>query len=117
MLEPLRVAIDQPLITSSAYRAPEVNRRAGGAASSQHPKGEAWDGEALSMSNLDLAWFVQGSGLPFDQLILEFYVPGKPSSGWVHLSHRAGANRGQVLTAVRERGTVAYKNGLPARPA
>ena len=50
--------------------------------------------------------------LEFDQLILEFYTPGIPDSGWVHVSYRPDANRASVLTAMKENGKTVYKPGL-----
>jgi hypothetical protein len=34
-------------------------------------------------------------------LILEFYTPGQPTSGWVHVSWRPTDRRRQSLTAAR----------------
>ena len=50
--------------------------------------------------------------LDFDQLILEFYTPGIPDSGWVHVSYKSEGNRKSVLTAMKENGKTVYKNGL-----
>ena len=51
--------------------------------------------------------------LEFDQLILEFYQQGKPSSGWVHCSYKTdGNNRGKIMTALRVNGKTEYKEGL-----
>ena len=64
---------------------------------SQHAKGEAVDFEIPGVSNYDLAKFISKQ-LSFDQLILEFYTPGSPSSGWVHCSYLNGtANRHEIL--------------------
>jgi hypothetical protein len=108
----LQPARDQfgPLIVSSGYRCPRLNAVIGGARLSQHMSGEAADIEALKASNLDLARWLE-KHLKFDQLILEYHTPGEPSSGWVHVSWRANANRNQVLT-VTPRG--ATHRGLAA---
>ena len=47
--------------------------------------------------------------LNFDQLILEFYTPGEPNSGWVHCSWVAEDPRKQLLRAYREDGKTRYK--------
>lgn len=113
LLEPIRTLVGGPLVINSGYRAPAVNQAIGGSATSQHCKGEAADIERPGMSNFDLARAIEASGLDFDQLILEAYVPGKPGSGWVHVSFRQGANRLQVLTATPKRGGgMTYSNGL-----
>ena len=47
--------------------------------------------------------------LEFDQMILEFYTPGEPNSGWVHCSYVSDSPRKQLLRAYREDGKVKYK--------
>lgn len=113
VVEPLRVAVGKPIRVNSAYRGPDANRAVGGSSSSQHCKGEAIDLEIDGFDNKKLAQKIVELKLPFDQLILEFYVPGDPNSGWVHVSHkRGGPQRGEVLRAVRENGKTVYKKGL-----
>ena len=113
-LEPIRAQIKKPIRINSGYRSPELNRAIGGSKTSQHCKGEAADLEIWGVSNLDLARFIRGSSIPFDQLILEHHDPeAGPNSGWVHLSHRATDNRGQVLTASRVNGRTVYARDLP----
>jgi hypothetical protein len=97
---------------NSGYRGPELNRAVGGSATSQHCKGEAVDIEVPGTANAVIAHWIE-ENLDYDQLILEFYKPGVPDSGWVHVSYRAdGKNRKQSLTAVREGGKTVYKQGL-----
>lgn len=114
VLQPLREAIGKSITITSGYRSPEVNKAIGGSTTGQHPKGEAADFECFSMDNKALAQKIIDMKLPFDQLILEFYVSGDPNSGWVHVSHRRdGKNRGQVLTASRgPDGKTKYTPGL-----
>lgn len=109
VLQPVRDYFGRPVQISSGFRAPAVNKAIGGASSSQHTKGEAADFEVSGESNLEIARFVRDK-LEFDQLILEYYTEGDPSSGWVHVSFRAGKNRAQVFT--KGRGTP-YREGLP----
>jgi hypothetical protein len=97
---------------NSGYRGPELNRAVGGSATSQHCRGEAVDIEVPGTANAVIAHWIE-ENLDYDQLILEFYKPGVPDSGWVHVSYRAdGKNRKQSLTAVREGGKTVYKQGL-----
>jgi hypothetical protein len=113
VLDPLREAKGKPIRVNSGYRGPDANKAVGGSATSQHCKGEAADIEIDGYDNKQLAQDIISMKLPFDQLILEFYVPGDPNSGWVHVSHkREGKQRGEVLRAVREGGKTAYKPGL-----
>jgi len=85
VLEPIRKYWNRPVIVSSAFRAPEVNKAIGGKNTSQHTKGQAADIEIPGVDNLDLYHWI-GQSVEFDQLILEFYS-GEPASGWVHVSY------------------------------
>lgn len=103
-----------PTIINSGYRSPALNEAVGGSSKSQHCKGEAVDIEVPGVPNVELAEYIRDN-LDFDQLILEFYVPGIDDSGWVHVSYKAdGDNRGSVLTAMREDGKTNYYEGLYA---
>ena len=105
VLEPVRAHFGKPVVVSSGYRSPKVNRAIGGSATSQHMSGQAADFEIPGVSNCDVAVYIRDH-VPFDQLILEFYSPGQPNSGWVHVSWRPGRLRKQVLTAARRRGAL-----------
>ena len=95
---------------NSGLRVPDLNRAIGSSDKSQHCKGQAADFEAYSISNAQLADWIMLNRC-FDQLILEY--PGKdPRDGWVHCSYNRLGNRGQTLTAVREKGKTVYKKGL-----
>jgi hypothetical protein len=111
VLEPIREHFG-PVVINSGYRGAELNRLVGGAASSQHCAGEAADVEVPGMSNGDLARWIE-QHLEYDQLILECYKPGTPSSGWVHVSYKAhGPNRKQELTATVVNGKMTYAPGI-----
>lgn len=103
-----------PTVINSGYRSPELNEAVGGSSRSQHCKGEAADIEVPGTPNAELAeWIVDN--LDFDQVILEFYTPGIPDSGWVHVSYKAdGENRKSILTAMKEDGKTVYKEGIIA---
>jgi hypothetical protein len=111
VLEPIRERFG-PVIITSGYRGPELNRIVGSSSSSQHPKGEAADIEVPGMANGDLARWIE-KHLEYDQLILECYKPGIPSSGWVHVSYKAHTpNRKQELTATVVNGKMVYTPGI-----
>lgn len=112
VLEPVRLHYKRPVIISSGFRSDQVNRLVRGSRTSQHVKGEAADFEVPGVSNLEVAQWMEAN-LNYDQLILEFYTPGDPNSGWIHVSWRA-KYRNQELTAVRRRGRVEYLAGLVA---
>lgn len=101
VLQPVRDHYGKPLRISSGYRSPALNRAIGGASNSQHAKGEAADFEIPGVSNIEVCRWMEAN-LNYDQLILEFYRPGEPNSGWVHVSYRE-PYRNQELTARRVR--------------
>jgi len=98
-------------VINSGYRGPELNEAVGGSSKSQHCKGQAADIECPGTSNYEVAKWIEDN-LDFDQLILEFYTPGIPDSGWVHVSYKTEGNRKSVLTAMKEDGKTVYKTGL-----
>lgn len=98
VLQPIADHFKKPVTIRSGYRSPKVNKKAGGADTSQHMKGEAADIEIIGISNYDLAVWIEDN-LEFDQLILEFYTSGEPNSGWVHVSYVSrGKNRRDTRT-------------------
>lgn len=99
ILEPIRKWACRPIRPNSGYRSHELNEAIGGSTKSQHCKAEAVDVEVVGVSNYDLARWVE-EHLIFDQLILECYQVGVPTSGWVHISRVVddNKNRGDVLT-------------------
>lgn len=101
ILEPVRAHFGTPFAPTSGYRCLELNRLIGSQDTSQHVKGEAVDFEVPEVANGALAVWIRDT-LAFDQLILEMYTPGEPTSGWVHCSLTGGANRGQTLTIDRQ---------------
>ena len=100
-------------VINSGYRGPKLNEAVGGSLRSQHCKGEAVDIECPGTPNYDVAKYIQDN-LDFDQLILEFYTPGIPDSGWVHVSYDYEENLKKVMTAMKENGKTVYKVGLIA---
>jgi zinc D-Ala-D-Ala carboxypeptidase len=100
VLQPIRDHFNLPVVINSGYRSPALNKAVQGSLTSQHCKGEAADIEIPGVSNYDLAIWIRDN-LAFDQLILEFYTPGDPSSGWVHVSYTRDRLRNQALTIGR----------------
>lgn len=91
-LERVRHALgDKPMIISSGYRCPELNKAVGGARRSAHMEGWAADFTCPDFgSPLEIVRALAATNLPFDKLIQE--------GRWVHISFKPGARR-QVLTA------------------
>ena len=113
VLQPLRDAYGRGIKVNSGYRAPDVNAAVGGSRTSDHCKGQAADIEIPGVPNYELAKYISDY-FNFTQVILEFYTPGIPDSGWVHVSYDANNLKRQVLTAMRENGKIVYKPGLIA---
>ena len=98
---------------NSGFRHPLVNAKVGGSTTSDHCKGFAADIEIPGIPNAELAEWI-AEHLEFRQLILEFYTPGIPDSGWVHVSYNPADNKKQVLTATKQNGKTVYLPGLVA---
>ncbi len=97
ILQPLRDYAVTPLVVTSGYRSAVVNANLHGKPTSQHCLGQAADIHANGMPNDKLADMIKEMRLPFDQLILEYYTPTLPYSGWVHVSYVSNGGRQQVL--------------------
>lgn len=113
VLQPVRDHFARGVKVNSAYRHPDVNRAVGGSTTSDHCRGMAADIEIPGVPNAELAQWI-ADNCDFRQLILEFYTPGIPDSGWVHVSYNADDNKKQILTAMKENGKTVYKPGLIA---
>ena len=87
MLQRIREHLQRPVIVTSAYRGPEVNRAVGGVTSSDHTRGQAADIVVPSFGTpyqVAKALAPQVSALGIGQLILE----GVKGKQWVHVSTR-----------------------------
>jgi len=113
VLQPIRNHYKRGVHVNSGFRHPEVNAAVGGSKTSDHCKGQAADIEIPGVANADLATWIKDN-LEFTQLILEFYTPGIPDSGWVHVSYDKSNLKKQVMTAMKENGKTVYKPGLIA---
>jgi len=113
VLQKVRDHFAKGVKVNSGFRHPDVNAKVGGSKTSDHCKGMAADIEIPGVANAELAqWIVDN--LIFRQVILEFYTPGVPDSGWVHVSYNLGDNKKQVLTATKKDGKTVYLPGLVA---
>ena len=111
VLQPVREHFGKPVAISSGYRSPALCEAIGSSSKSQHAKGEAADFEIHGVDNKELATWIS-KNTEFDQLILEFYVPGDPNSGWVHCSAVKAGPRKQVLKASKVEAKTKYENIL-----
>jgi len=98
VLEPLRVAMDEPIKIGSGFRCKALNKAVGGVYNSQHLKGQAVDLCIDGDLEKGKKWFNYiKDHLPFDQLIWEHNSKG---TYWVHVSFvfpDFGKNRHQVI--------------------
>jgi hypothetical protein len=105
VLEPIRAKFG-PINISSGYRSADLNHFIGGSLNSDHCKGRAadidMDGHGGEVTNKMIFDYIKDN-LEVDQLINEF------NYSWVHVGYRKGANRKQVLDAVKEGGKTVYR--------
>ena len=98
VLEPLRVAMNEPIKIGSGFRCQALNKAVGGVYNSQHLKGQAVDLCIDGDMKKGKKWFDYiRKNLPFDQLIWEHNSKG---SYWVHVSYvypDFGRNRRNVI--------------------
>jgi len=107
VLQPVRDQFGRVKVTSG-YRSPELCLAIGSSVNSQHAKAEAADFEVIGVDNAELADWVY-KYCETDQLILEYYTPGEPNSGWVHASYIEFNPRRQYMRAYREDKKTKYK--------
>lgn len=89
-LQPARELLGAPMIITSGYRNPLVNRLVGGVNSSQHTKGQAADFTVSGITPSQIISIIKTSKIEFDQLVNEY-------DKWVHISYNKGKNRREVL--------------------
>lgn len=108
-LEEVRRALGHPVIVTSGYRSPLVNKGVGGSKNSAHTRGLAADIKCPGFgSPLDVCREILQAGIDFDQMIHE--------GTWTHFAIAAPGEtaRNSVLTAHFKGGGVTYTTGLPA---
>lgn len=93
VLEQVRQATGRPVIVTSGYRSPAVNKAVGGSVTSAHMSGLAADISCPPFSPYELGMLIVGAGIEFDQLIHEY-------RSWVHigLAEDGRKPRRQLLT-------------------
>ena len=99
VLEPLRAFAGKPIVISSGYRCPALNRAVRGVSQSQHLRGEAADLHLPSIAEgrTWFRWLIDNT--TFDQLIWERNPQG---TYWIHVSCKADPrkNRNRVVTQI-----------------
>ena len=107
ILQPVRDHFGRVKVTSG-FRSEALCVKIGSSSNSQHAKAEAADFECMGTDNAELADWIYDN-LEFDQLILEFYDPSEPNSGWIHCSYVSDQPRKQFLHAFKSEGKTKYK--------
>ena len=107
ILQPVRDHFGRVKVTSG-FRSPELCTAIGSSVNSQHAKAEAADFECVGIDNAELFDWIKANLEP-DQLILEFYTPGEPNSGWIHCSWIPEGRRASFLHAYKSEGKTKYK--------
>ena len=97
-LEVLRERVGTPIIINSGYRSPQLNRKIGGAANSNHLTGCAVDIRVLGMEQLlryatILLDYADESKQDFDELLIE---KNRYGAIWLHFAVRQKDNRRKV---------------------
>ena len=111
VLQPVRDHFNHTVTISSGFRNIILSQKIGSSAKSQHCQGEAADFEIFGTPNNEVSDWIK-ENLMFDQLILEYYEPGQPNSGWVHVSYKKeiNSNRKEYLMAFKDdNGKTNYK--------
>lgn len=105
VLEPIRLKYGSINI-SSGYRGKMLNHFIGGSVNSDHCVGRAadidMDDSGTGVTNKEIFEYIKDN-LEIDQLINEF------NYSWIHVGYRKGANRKQILDAVKENGKTVYR--------
>ena len=102
VLQPVRDHFNKVLTISSGFRNIILSQKIGSSAKSQHCAGEAADFEIFGVPNNEVSDWIK-ENLMFDQLILEFWEPGQPNAGWIHVSYKKeiNSNRKEYLMAIK----------------
>ena len=111
VLQPIRDHFDDIVTVSSGFRNEILSEKIGSSRKSQHCRGQACDFEIFGVDNNKVSDWIK-ENLMFDPLILEYYKPGNPNSGWIHVSYTKdiNMNRKEYLMAFAdENGKTQYK--------
>ena len=98
-LEVLRKRYNAPIIINSGYRSPQLNKKIGGVANSNHLTGCAVDIRVSGMEQLIryaaiLLDYAEESHQDFDELLIE---KNRYGAIWLHFAVRPSGNRRKIL--------------------
>jgi len=98
-LEVLRNKVGHPIVINSGYRSPQLNRKVGGAPTSNHLTGCAVDirtsgfEQAIEYTAILIAYATE-SNQEFDELLIE---KNRYGAVWLHFAVRPKGNRHKIL--------------------
>jgi len=99
-LDVIREKWGSPIIVTSGYRPPALNKAVRGSQTSAHLTGLAADIRPEEGNIIDLARIIATLPMEYDQLILE-YITEKDGEitgcKWIHIGFSRNRNRGQIL--------------------
>ena len=103
ILQPVRDHFNHVVSVSSGYRSPQLCAAIGSSVDSQHAKGMAADFEIYGTPNNEVFNWIKNN-LMYDQMILEYWNPDEPNSGWVHVAYNpdSSENIKQNLRAYKD---------------
>ncbi|MFQ6615072.1 MAG: D-Ala-D-Ala carboxypeptidase family metallohydrolase [Fidelibacterota bacterium] len=104
VLEEVRKHFGKPVLITSGYRSPELNRAVGGSQYSQHVKGEAADFVVKDITVSKVFDSILHESLPFDQCIHE----KRDNREWIHISHKRN-RREKLFAAPEQDGRMVYR--------
>ena len=88
-LDDVRVLLNTPIIATSWYRSPRLNKRIGGAPGG-HPTGFCIDFKTKMWTPVEICEYINEVGIKYDQLIMEY-------DAWVHISFDMARGRQQYI--------------------
>ena len=110
VFDKVREFVGGPLFISSGYRSEALNKATPGASkTSDHSTGCALDLDCDRFGgkkNSEIFNYIKDN-LEFKQLIWEFGNSVEPD--WIHVSYKKGANKKQILRAVKRGGKTIYE--------
>jgi uncharacterized protein YcbK (DUF882 family) len=90
VLDPLRELWGAPIIVTSGYRCPLLNKKVGGVATSYHMKGQAADIRAKNLRNGDLYALIKRMYMEGCFGLTECYIDER--RGYIHIAFDAAEN-------------------------
>lgn len=103
LLDPVREKLGKPIVVTSGYRPPKLNKAVGGSKTSNHLYGCAADIHTgnNSTDNIKIVYAILELGIDYDEVIVEgaeFNKSGElVSAKWIHVATKPTGNRKKFL--------------------